>query len=312
MRLRWVGAIVIGGVLLVSAACVGAVFALGISEAEFASGDRIAVVEVHGQITTRQGDGLFAAEGASAERIIDQLEQIQDDSSIQAVMLDIDSPGGGVVASEQIHNKIVEVVDAGTPVVAYMGDTAASGGYYISAPADRIVANPATVTGSIGVISQIPNLQEMYDKLGIDMQVITSGEHKDMMQTTRPLTDEEREIMQDYLDQTYQRFVEVVAQGRDMSTAEAEELADGRIYSGQQASENGLVDDLGDYQDAISITGEMAGLGSDPDVQELTPAPPGLFDVLSGVMAGDFNLPLPFDFGTDPRDLYLEVNYLMQ
>lgn len=312
MRLRWVGAIVIAGVLLVTAACVGAVFALGISEAEFASGDRIAVLPVHGQITTRESDGLFATEGASAERVIEQLEQVQDDSSIQAVMLDINSPGGGVVASEQIHNEIVDVTEAGIPVVAYFGDTAASGGYYIAAPADRIVANSATVTGSIGVIAQIPNLQELYDKLGIDMQVITSGEHKDMMQSTRPLTDEEREIMQEYLDQTYRRFVEVVAQGRDLSTSEVEELADGRIYSGLQASENGLVDDLGDYQDAISITGEMAGLGTDPEIQELSPSSPNLFDLLAGAMSGDFDLPFPFDFGTDPRDLYLEVNYLMQ
>lgn len=313
MRLRWVGAIVIAGVLLISAACVGAVFALGISQAEFPSGDRIAVVPVHGQIVTREsGGGLFAAESASAERIIEQLEEIRDDSSIQAVMLDINSPGGGVVASEQIHNAIVEVTEEDIPVVAYFGDTAASGGYYIAAPADRIVANRATVTGSIGVIAQIPNLEEMYEKLGIEMQVVTSGEHKDMLQTTRPLSDEEREIMQRYLDQSYRRFVEVVAQGRGMSTAEVEELADGRIYTGLQGTENGLVDDLGGYQDAISITGEMAGLGTDPEVQELSPAQPDFFDLITQAASGDLNLPAPFDFGSDPGDLYLEINYLMK
>lgn len=311
MRMRWIGAIVIAGVLLVSAACVGAVFVLGVTQVSVPSGDRIAVVPVQGQITTREPEGLFAVQGASAERIIEQLEDIKNDSSIQAVMLDINSPGGGVVASEQIHDAIVEVRDEGTPVVAYFGDTAASGGYYVAAPADAIVANPATITGSIGVIAQVPNLEELYDKLGIEMQVITSGELKDMMQPNRALTEEEREIIQEFLDENHERFMEVVAEGRDLSMSEVEELADGRIYTGRQAADNGLVDELGDYGDAISTTGEIAGLGSDPDVEELSPETPGFLDLVVGAASDGLNLPAPFDLGIDPRDVYLEISYRM-
>lgn len=309
MRLRWIGVIVVAGVLLTSAACVGAVFALGVTQADFASGDRIAVVPVQGQIMTRDSGGLFATEAASAERILEQLEEIREDSSIQAVMLDINSPGGGVVASEQIHDAIVEVTEADIPVVAYFGDTAASGGYYVAAPADTIVSNPATITGSIGVIAQVPNLEELYDKLGIEMQVIKSGEYKDMMQPSRPLTDEEREILQSYLDENHERFMEVVAEGRDMSMSEVEDLADGRIYTGRQAMENGLVDELGDYRDAIRMTGETAGLGSDPDVEEFSPDQPGFLELVGGAVVGELDLPAPFDTGLDPRDVYLEISY---
>lgn len=308
MRLRWVGAIVIAGVVLFSAACVGAIFAVGVTQVGVPDGDHVAVIQVHGQIQTRDPGGLFAPEVASAERIIEQLEHIRENTSAKAVMLDINSPGGGVVASEQIHEEITRIQEEGIPVVAYFGDTAASGGYYIAAPADRIIANPATVTGSIGVIAQVPNMEELFEKIGIEMQVIKSGELKDMMQPTRPLTDEEREILQQILDESHEVFMEVVAEGRDLSMDEVRTLADGRIYTGRQAVNNGLVDELGDYRDAISLTGEIAGLGDDPEVRDYSPDP-GFWDVFMGVTSNGFSLPLPWDLDVDPREIHLEINY---
>ncbi len=310
MRLRWIGVIVVSLVLLTSAACVGAVVALGITQADVPTGDHVAVIEIHGPIMSSDPGGLFAANIASAERIVEQLDQIRDDSSVKAVVLDINTPGGGVVASEQIYEAVLRVQDEGTPVIAYFGDTAASGGYFISASADQIVANPATITGSIGVISQIPNMEELFDKIGVELQTIQTGEFKDMMQPSRPLTEAEREIIGSILDESYERFVEIIVDGRDLSETEVRELADGRIYSGRQAAENGLVDVLGDERDAISLAGELSGLGDDPDVRDYTPSP-DFWDVFVGFTSGEINLPFsaPFGIDIDPREMHLEINY---
>ena len=197
MQLRWIGAIIIVLVLLTSAVCIGGIVLIGVTQADTPTGDHIAVVDIHGQITTRDPGGLFAVNGASAERIIRELEEIRDTDSVKGLMLDIDSPGGAVIASGQIYTELLRVQAEGIPIVAYFGNTATSAAYHISTPADVIVANPGTVTGSIGVISQVPNLEALYEKIGIEMQTITTGEFKDMMQPARPLTEEERQIIRD-------------------------------------------------------------------------------------------------------------------
>jgi protease IV len=308
MRLRWVGVIVVAGVLLISATCVGAIIAIGVTQISVPTEDHIAVVPVHGQIVTRDPGGLFSPTMASAERIVEQLERAREDPSVKAVLLDIESPGGGIVASDHIHSEILRVKEEGIPVVAYFGDTAASGGYYVAAPADHIIANSATITGSIGAIAIIPNLEELYEKLGIEMQTVTAGELKDMLQPSRPMTDEERAVIQGFLDETHEDFINVVAEGRDMDLDEVRVLADGRIYTGRQAVENGLVDDLGDLKYAISFTGELAGLGSDPEVRDYGPDP-GFWDIFFGITNDALSLPSPFDVDLDPRNMYLEIKY---
>lgn len=309
MQLKWVGAIIIGLVFVTSIVCIGGIVLLGITQTDGPTGDHVAVVEVHGPITTREQTGLFVAEGASAERLVRELREIRENGGAKAVLLDVDSPGGSALASEQIHAEILRVQDAGIPVVAYFGSSAASGAYYISAPADSIISNAATVTGSIGVITQVPNLEELYEKIGVDMQVIAVGEFKDMMQPSRELTDEERQIIQDIQLETYDAFVDVIVNGRDMSEAEVRELADGRVYSGLQAVDNGLVDELGDYYHAVSVAGELGGLGDDPDLRDYSPGVPGFWDIFLGMTGRDIqvNLPGAFDIPIDPRDVYLEI-----
>jgi protease IV len=310
MRLRWVGAIVIVLALGTSALCVGAIVVVGITQADTPTGDHIAAIQVHGQIVSRDPGGFFSADVASAERIVDELEQVREDGSARGVLLDIDSPGGGVVASQQIYDEVRRVRDEGIPVVAYFGNSATSGGYYIAAPADLIVANQATITGSIGVITQVPNLEELFDKLGIEMQTIVTGEYKDMMQPARPLTEDERQLISEIQHESLDAFVDAIVEGRDMSEVEVRELADGRIFSGRQGVENGLVDDLGDYREAVRLVGELSGLGEDPDVRDYSPDP-GFWDVFFGVVGGDLGISLPSPFGVDidPRDMHLELKY---
>jgi protease-4 len=163
-----------------------------------------------------------------------------------------------------------------------MSDLAASGGYYISAGADKIVALPGTLTGSIGVISEMPNLKGLFDKLGIDMQVFIAGKHKDMYAGLRELTPEEKVLMQGMTDQLYNQFVQVVAKGRGLSEDKVRELATGQLYTGIQAKELGLVDELGGLQTAIDLAASLAGV-SEPEVEYYKPQVPSLLNTLLGM-----------------------------
>ncbi len=209
--------------------------------------DKILLLSVEGVIAESEGlNGSF-----SASKFISQLNQAMDDEDVQAVVIQVDSPGGTVVHSEQIHDKIVEVQKSGIPVVVSMGATAASGGYYISAPADVIVASPSTLTGSLGVIFTIPNLEKAADWIGYSETRITSGKMKDIGSPLKKISDEERQVFQTLVDESYQQFVDVIAKGRNLSKTEVLKLADGRIYSGKQAKKVKLVDKLGYLEDAI-------------------------------------------------------------
>src|SRR5690606_28821455 len=170
------------------------------------------------------------------------------------IILRVNTPGGGVVESAEVHDKIVEIQEQyEKPIYVSMGNTAASGGYYIAAPADKIVAHSATLTGSIGVIMQGYNLAGLTEKLGVDVNTIKSGKHKDIMSTFREMTDEERALLQEMIDDMYGEFVQVIVDGREMSEAKVRELGDGRVYTGNQAKENGLVDELGSLDDTIAL-----------------------------------------------------------
>lgn len=215
---------------------------------------KVVMVSVSGEIFS---DPQGFAPGASDENIVRQLDQAEADESVVALIVDLDTPGGGVVASDVIYRRILSFKEV-KPVVALMGDTAASGGYYIAAAADEIVANPATITGSIGVIMFIPNLEGTAGKLGIEPIVLKSGPHKDIASPFRDMTPEERSILQGVIDEAFNQFVDAVASGRQIDPARVREVADGRIYTGRQAKDLGLIDHLGGRQLALERAETLA------------------------------------------------------
>lgn len=229
-------------------------------------GEQVALIHVEGAITSSRGAGAGAAR---SERIVSLLRTAEKDRSIRAVVLRINSPGGSAAASQEIGEAVKRLRKAGKPVVASMGDVAASGGYWIAANTDRIVANPGTVTGSIGVIFQVFNAQGLGDKVGVRSEVFKSGEHKDIGSPARAVTETERAILQGMVTDIYGQFVEVVAEGRNLPVERVRRLADGRIFTGRQARDAGLVDELGGLEDAVRLAGRMANVEGDPTVREL-------------------------------------------
>jgi protease-4 len=216
-------------------------------------GDRVALIKVEGVII-------------ASERIVDEINDYAEDSSVKAIVLRIESPGGGVVASQEIYNALMNAKKEGKKIVASMGAVAASGGYYIAAAADKIVANPGTLTGSIGVKMEYPNLEKLLEKIGVKEIVVKSGEYKDVGSPFRNISERERKLLQDVIDDVQSQFVEAVATGRSMSLAEVRAIADGRIFTGRQALELKLVDQMGDLTASIQLAGDMAGIKGKPRV----------------------------------------------
>jgi protease-4 len=249
------------------------------------SGDTVAVISIEGVITGGDGGGdLFGTAGAQSGRIIRDLKRAQRDGSVKAIVLRVDSPGGGVTASEEVHREIVRTKDEfKKKIVVSMGSLAASGGYYVSAPADKIVANESTLTGSIGVILTVPVISGLLDKVGVETVVIKSGLHKDDTSGFRPLTPEDRRLLQDLVDESYNQFVEVVVSGRHMERQKVLEAADGRIFTGRQARGLGLVDELGGEDRAIEEAAKLAGIPGKPRV--IRYRQPGLFESFSSVFS---------------------------
>ena len=241
--------------------------------------NKVAVISLSGPIQSESSGFFFGGSVITPESVRTELERARNDDSVKAIVLQVDSPGGSVAASQEIVNQL-ELVKK--PVVVSMSDLAASGGYYISAGADKIVALPGTLTGSIGVISEMPNLKGLFDKLGIDMQVFIAGKHKDMYAGLRELTPEEEVIMQDMTDQLYNQFVQVVAKGRGLSEDKVRALATGQLYTGIQAKELGLVDELGGLNTAIDLAASLAGI-SEPEVEYYKPQVPSLLNTLLGM-----------------------------
>jgi protease-4 len=235
-----------------------------------AYGERVGLVRIEGLLT-------------DSRSIVQDVKAMGEDAGVRAIVLRIDSPGGGVAASQEIYDEIVRVRDGGKPIVVSMGSVAASGGYYVACPGDSILANPGTITGSIGVIMEFAQFEELFGKIGIGFDVIKSGEFKDIGSWSRQLTDEERALLQSTVDDIHAQFVETIAAEREMDPEAVRRLADGRILSGRQALEAGLVDRLGSLQVALAVAGRMGGIEGEPKVQE--PARPvrfTLLDLLSG------------------------------
>ncbi len=218
----------------------------------FAFGDKIAIVEIKGVITQSSG-------------IIEELQLYLEDEGVKAIILRIDSPGGGVGPAQEIHREILKIKSK-KKVVTSMGSVAASGGYYIACASDLIVANPGTITGSIGVVMQFSNFEELLKKIGIKGVVLKSGEHKDIGSPFREMTPEEKRIMQEVLDNVHQQFIQAVAEGRKLDHSRVVQIADGRILTGEQAKNFSLVDKMGNLQDTIDITAKMVGIEGKPNV----------------------------------------------
>ncbi|TMQ50649.1 MAG: signal peptide peptidase SppA [Candidatus Eisenbacteria bacterium] len=214
---------------------------------------RVGLIEIVGDIESSEG-------------VVDQLEHMRLDSTVRAVVLRLDSPGGGVGASQEIYEAVRKVRDADKPVIASMGGVAASGAYYIACAADSIVANPGTLTGSIGVIMSFPNTEELFKKVGVRFEVVKTGKFKDIGSLSRPMTPEEKELLQTVLSNVYEQFVNAISEGRGLERRDILPYADGRIFSGDQAQAYGFVDRLGDLNDAIQLAAGMADIKGRPVV----------------------------------------------
>ncbi|VBB06367.1 peptidase s49 [Lucifera butyrica] len=232
------------------------------------SGGKIAVIYVDGVIMGGRGESTLLTQNGGTDNLIRQLHQARDDKDVRAVILRINSPGGSVPATQEVGEEILKLRRTGKIVVTSMGDMAASGGYWLAAVTDKIYANPATLTGSIGVYMPYANWQELYKKIGVYQEKIKSGPHKDILSPERPMTPEERAIIQNMVNDMYEQFVKVVAEGRKMDPAKVRQLADGRIYTGRQAKDLGLVDELGNLYDAIAGTAQLAGIHGKPQIVE--------------------------------------------
>ena len=215
--------------------------------------ERIALLTVDGTIQdTGSASTFFAAEGYNHQFFLQQLEEAKVDDTVKAIVLQVNSPGGGVVESAQIYKDIIELQEeTEKPIYVSMGSMAASGGYYISAPADKIFVNKETMTGSIGVIMQSINYGKLAEKYGVEFVTIKSGPYKDIMSPTREMTEEERAMLQEMLNDSYEDFVDIIEQGRNMTEADVKKVADGRILNGRQAIEAGLADDYGFLEDVV-------------------------------------------------------------
>lgn len=249
----------------------GAIYAL-VGKKPIVSPGKVAIVRIEGPII-------------DSREAVSELKSFAEDSSVKAIVLRVDSPGGAVAPSQEIYTEVKKAAEK-KKVVVSMGSLAASGGYYVSSPATTIVANPGTITGSIGVIMEIPNFEGLMDKIGVKTTVVKSGKFKDIGSATKELTPEERRLLQEVMDDVHEQFIRAVAEGRGMAFEDVAKLADGRIFSGEQAKELGLVDELGGLEDSIALSARMAGIKGKPEVVEHEEKI-GLLDLLlNGKLAG--------------------------
>lgn len=236
---------------------------------EIPTGKRLGLIEIKGVIL-------------ESETTVKNLERFTDSEDIAAIILRIDSPGGGVAASQEIYESVRRVRDKGKFVVASMASVAASGGYYIACGADTIMANPGTTTGSIGVIAEMINATELLQKIGVRFEIIKSGKYKDSGSPFRPMNEDDRRQLQEYVNDAYDQFVEVVARERHLPKAEVLKFADGRIFTGQQALAHKLIDVLGTYEDAVKLAGKRGGITGKARVVKPPQRKTTLWDLLFG------------------------------
>ncbi len=230
-------------------------------------GKKIGVINLYGTIY-------------SSASIVKDIEFYQEHTSIKAVIIRVDSPGGVIGASQEIYNAIRRMRESGKPTIVSMGNVAASGAYYASCGADTIIANPGTTTGSIGVIAEIVNMKELLNKIGITFQVVKSGRFKDTGSPYRELNEADRRYLQSWVDDAFDQFVDVVVKERKLSRNEVLKIADGRVFTGRQAWDKGLVDILGDFQTAVDLAARLGGIEGKPSIVRKRKYDVSLFDLL--------------------------------
>lgn len=228
--------------------------------------DAVALIRIDGPISSDYLSGT----GTSPEEVIDQIRKAEEDPSIKSILIRINSPGGTASASDEIAR---EIKRAKKPVVASIADVGASGGYWVASACDKIVCNPASSVGSIGVIIAISNLEGLFEKIGVKYIVLTKGRYKDLGNPAREMTEEEKQILQRQLDAVYEQFINTVSNNRKMKRKKVEELATGEIFVGEEALKLGLVDKLGNYRDAKLLAGKMGNIEGEPEVRNMREIP---------------------------------------
>ncbi len=254
---------IIGGLLAVSALTIIIAVVISVSGSG-GFGDNIGLIYIEGVITSSTGASILPINRQTA---ISQLRAAESDPNIKALVIRIDSPGGSSGTSQELYQAVLRIRNKGIPVIISMGDTAASGGYYIASAADYIFANGSTITGSIGVIMEFINLEELYNKIGIEYEIIKSGQFKDAGNPSRHLTATEEELFQELIFDVWDQFVTDVANGRGLERARVEAIADGRILTGRQGVEVGLIDELGGLDDAIDKAIEIADVSGPVNIK---------------------------------------------
>jgi protease-4 len=236
---------------------------------EFAFSDRVQVVDIDGELV-------------ESRSILDQLKRYEDSNSVKAILLNVDSPGGGVAVSQEIFAEIRRLREKKDKiVVAYLSSTGASGAYYVACAANKIVANPGTIVGSIGVIAEWVNYADLLEWAKLKEIVFKTGEFKDTGSATRALTENEKKYFQGLIDDMYVQFVEAVATGRKLDLQEVRSLADGRVFTGRDAKERKLIDEVGNFQDAVDLTAKLAGISGKPRLIRVNRRRVTLMDVLT-------------------------------
>ena len=282
-----------GGVLslfLVTMVALVLTFGRASGGGEFGFGDRIQVVEIQGALV-------------ESRSIIDQLKQYEDSPSVPAILLNINSPGGGVAPSQELYAEIKRLrEEKNKVVVAYISSVGASGAYYIACATDQIIANPGTLVGSIGVIAEWLNYDELLDWAKLSNVIFKSGQFKDVPSATRDLTSAEQDYYQALIDDVYIQFVEAVAQGRGLDIEEVRDFADGRVFTGRAAKDLNMIDQTGNFQDAIDMTAELAGISGTPRLLESRRRRVTLLDVITG----DISDVLPFGQGATGSQIRLQ------
>jgi protease-4 len=265
--------VLFGGALVVTVCVVVLYLALVFfSDRDVAFGDAVAVVDIRGELYYDLHK-------------IQEIEGYRDNNSVKAVLLFVNSPGGGVAASQALYHAVRKLADE-KPVVAVMGAVAASGGYYVACAADSIIAHEGTITGSIGVIAAYLRTEELFHKIGLDVTVIKSGKYKDVGSPHRQMTEAEKVYLGSLLDTVYDQFLRAVSDGRGMPLRQVRRLAEGRLYSGEEAVKVGLVDRLGTYEDALELAARMGGIVGKPRVVKRQPRRP-LFERIFGKTVSD-------------------------
>lgn len=243
----------------------------------------IAVINVKGPIAASESDGLFSV-AVTPESMISQLNAAEKDDRVAVVLLRVNSPGGTSSAGQEIYMQVRRLTKK-KPVVVSIADIGASAAYLISSPADKIVATPSSLVGSIGTIIVIPNYSGLLNKIGIEYTVIAKGKFKDLGDPNRPLTNEERAILEQQSDVVYNQFIDDVAAARDMPRSEVEKLATGQAFLGIEGKENGLIDELGNYQDAIDLAAKIGKIKGEPEIIEYQKS--SFFQTFSQILSGE-------------------------